>query len=285
MSARTQVVVGRIALLVFVLSAAVACDDGGGDGRAMRVTHPRTPDQAIVEVTVAGGIAPPEVQVSDTLPLVWLAGDGRHLVASHGGASAPALAPLEERRLTPSVVQRFLRQAQQAGLLDADADYGKPEIFDAVSTRVVVVADGGRHDVVVRALGYPVTDLDGATLEARAEVSRFVNELEDPGSLPGAGEPRRYVPAEVAVFVLDPATSTLAPASWPLGDLATLGAPTGWPTETTRCFVVSGAEVATLNAIATKTSRSTPWQSAGSQWQIAFRPLLPDEHTCADVVP
>jgi len=282
---RSQVGVGRIALLVLVAAAAVACDDGGGDGRATRIAHPRTPDRAIVEVTVSGGIPPPEVRVSDTLPLVWLAGDGRHLAASHDVASTPALAPLAERRLAESAVQRLLRHAQQAGLLNADADYGTPEIFDAVSTRVVVVADGGRHDVFVRALGYPVTDLDGATLAARAEVSRFVNELEDPGSLPGAGEPRRYVPAEVAVFVLGRATSTLAPASWPLGDLATLGTPTGWPTETARCFVVSGAEVVALSAIATHTPRSTPWQSVGSQWQVALRPLLPDEHTCADIVP
>jgi hypothetical protein len=275
--------VGLVALLVLVVTVLVACGDG--DGSATRVAHPRTSGTAIIEVTSSGGIAPPELRVSDTLPVAWLAGDGRYLAPSDDGVSPPALVPVVERRLTEPAIQRLLQDARRAGLLEPDADYGTPKIFDAVNTRVVVVADGRRHDIVVQALGYPVTDLDDATLAARAEVSRFVGELTEPGSLPGGERAQPYVPTEVAVFVLGSATSDLAPVTWPLGDLATLGTPTRWPTEAARCFVVSGDEVATLSAIATQTPRLTPWQSGDGRWQLALRPLLPDEHTCGDVVP
>jgi hypothetical protein len=271
-------------LLALVATIAVGCD-GGNDEQATRVVHPRTPGEAIVEVTASGGIPPAEVRVSDTLPQVWLAGDGRYLAPSGSGARAPALTSLAEWRLGEPAIQRLLQHARRVGLFHPDADFGTPEIFDAVNTRVVVVAGGRRHDVIVRALGYPVTDLDDATLAARAEVSRFLDELEDPASLPDVAAPQPYSPAGVAVLVLGPATSTLTPATWPLGDLATQGTPTGWPTETTRCFVVSGTDVATLSATATQTARSTPWRSGGATWQLALRPLLPDEHTCADIVP
>ena len=116
-------------------------------------------------------------------------------------------------------------------------------------------------------------------------MSRFLDELEDPGSLAGVGKPKPYLPTEIAVFVLGPTTIDASTAIWPLGDLATLGMPTGWPTETARCFVVSGVDAATLRAIVAETPRAKPWQSGDAWWQVALRPLLPDEHTCADVVP
>lgn len=280
---RSTNVVGPVALLVLVATVLVAC--GGGDGTATRVTHPHTSDLAIVEVTTGGGLAPAELRVADTLPIAWLGGDGRLLARSDGGDPPPALTPVTEWRLPERAVQRLLQDARRAGLLEPDADFGTPEIFDATSTRIVVVADGRRHDVVAAALGYPVTDLDEATVAARAEVSRFVGALTDPGSLPGAEGARPYEPTEIAVFVLGPATSDVAPVTWPLGDLATLGTPTRWPTEAARCFVVGGDDAATLGALAARTSRLAPWQSGDERWQLALRPLLPDEHTCADLVP
>lgn len=271
---------------MFLVCAAVACSGGRVTGRDARISHPQVPDEAILEVTASGGIPPPEVRVSDTLPRVWLAGDGRYLApSSTAETSTPALVAVEERHLTEAAIQSLLRDAQQAGLLEPDAEYGKPEVFDAVNTRIAIVAGGRRHDVIVRALGYPVSDLDEATVTARAEVARFLDDLEHPASLSGVGEPRPYSPTEIAVFVLGPATSDVLPAIWPLGDLDTLGTLTRWPTETARCFVISGTDAATLLPIAAQTPRSTPWQSANARWQIVLRPLLPDEHTCADVVP
>lgn len=284
---RLQPAAGAILAVAMVLIA--SCTHAGNDHPATttsrQFTHPGGADEVVIEVSRGGGLVLPVVRVGDTLPRVWISGDGHYLRQVAGATDNPALGTLEERRIPEATLQNLLTEANNAGLLADSPDFGAPKIFDAVNTRILAVTDGKRHDVLVRALGYPVSDLDAATVAARERVSRFIDLLEHPERIAGAGAPHTYTPAGVSVWVLGPApASTSAPAAtWPLGDLATVGTPTDWPAPSARCLVVAGDDLRAVDASAAGTSRSAPWHSGNGLWQIAMRPLLPDEHTCADV--
>ena len=60
----------------------------------------------------------------------------------------------------------------------------------------------------------------------------------------------------------------------PVGQLQGLG-----------CVTVTGADVVTVREAATSANVLTPWSSVGHRWFVAFRPLLPEESTCADLRP
>lgn len=243
-------------------------------------------DGMVIEVSSGGGLAPPEVRVSDSLPRVWIAGDGRHLRQTSGTSSPPALVTLEDRRISETALDGLLEHARSAGLLADNPDYGTPRIVDAMVTRIVVVTDAVRHEVRVSALGYPNLGLDDAAVAARARLSQFLDALQNPERLDSAGGPTPYRPTELAVFVLGSADASApdTPASWPLGDLGTAGTPTDWPVGTARCLVVTGGDVESVAMAAAGVGRFAPWRAADGLWDIALRPLLPDEHSCADVL-
>lgn len=270
---------------IMIAGCAHTASDDQKDTARTPFTHPGGADEVVIEVSSGGGLVLPVVRVDDSLPRVWISGDGRYLRQVAGGAGTPALVALEERRVPEAALQGLLAEASDAGLLADSPDYGTPKIFDAMNTRIVVVADGRRHDVLVRALGYPVTDLDAATVAARERVSRFIDLLEHPERIAGIGAPRPYAPAGVAVFVIGPASASAAarPATWPLGDLATVGTPTDWPVPSARCLLATDAERQAVETAATGIARFAPWRSGDALWEIALRPLLPDEHSCADV--
>lgn len=251
-----------------------------------RVTLTGASDAMVIELSIGGGLAPPTVRVSDSLPRVWIAGDGRYLRQTSDGPPNPALPRLEERRISPDAVAGLLDQARTAGLLEDNPDYGKPLIADAMVTRVVVVTGGIRHQVLVSALGYPTSGLDGAAVAARAKLSAFIDVLQHPERIAGVSGPSSYPPAELAVFVLGVADASpqKPPATWPLGGLGTAGAPSDWPAGAERCLVLTGGDVTSVAEAAAGQDQFTPWRAADGVWDIALRPLLPDEHSCADVV-
>lgn len=239
----------------------------------------------VIELSIGGGLAPAAVRVSDSLPRVWIGGDGRYLRQTPDGSPNPALPTLEERRISEDAVGGLIDQARAAGLLADNPDYGKPLITDAMVTRVVIVAGGTRHEVLVSALGYPNASLSDAAVAARAKVSAFIDVLQHPERIAGVSAPIPYPPAQVAVFVLGSADATgdKAPATWPLGDLGSAGAPSDWPAGAARCLVVSGGEVTSVARAAAGKDRFTPWRAGDGLWDIGLRPLLPDEQSCADV--
>lgn len=282
--------VSRVAALTAVL-AALATMAGCGHSRdgdkttvAETLATSSGSDEVAIEVSTGGGLVLPAVRVSDSLPRVWISGTGRYL-RQMPGPDMPALATLEERRIPEAALETLLAQAADAGLLADNPDYGNPNIADAMNTRIVIVSGGKRHEVLVRALGYPAASLDAATTAARERLSHFIDELESPGNIAGAEDPHPYAPTAVAVFVLGPATETpaSAPAQWPLGDPPTLGEPTQWPTPSARCLVATGADLGAVSAAAAGITRFVPWRSGDTLWQVAMRPLLPDEQSCADV--
>jgi hypothetical protein len=122
--------------------------------------------------------------------------------------------------------------------------------------------------------------------EARAALADFQGAFGDlkalvPEGSIGPEEP--YVPTEMRVFVLpyrgEPELPQ-QPVEWPVaGSLETFGEPIDVP-EDARCGVVSGEDLAGVLGAAATANQLTPWTSDGAEYQLIFRPLLPDEHGC-----
>lgn len=247
---------------------------------------PNTNGDMVIEVSVGGGLVRPAVRVADSLPRIWISGDGRYLRKNAGASGNPALPALEQRRITDTALAGLVDKARAAGLLDENPNYGDPRFADAMVTRVVIVSGGQRHSVLISALGYPNLGLADPETAARARLSEFLDLLNHPERIPGVGGPSTYTPTGIAVFVLgaaDPSAPT-PPATWPLGDLASAGETTDWPDRSARCEVVTGADAAAVAAAAEGRDQSTPWRSGDGQWDVALRPLLPNERSCADVL-
>jgi len=244
-----------------------------------------TSGDMVIEVSVGGGLVPPHARVTDTLPQIWITGDGRYLRQTPDTPANQALATLQQWRIPETALPGLIDAARTAGLLEDNPDYGKTSIVDAMVTRVVVVSGGFRHEVLVSAVGYPNPGLDAAAVAARERLSGFLDVLEHPERIAGVSGPAPYTPTELAVFVLGTADDSTpgTPAVWPLGDLGSAGEPVDWPTATAGCRVLSGDDVAAVSAAAAGATAVGPWRSGDGLWAIALRPLLPDEHSCADV--
>jgi hypothetical protein len=294
--------VGRIGVAiaaVAVLASAcggVANDDPGSGGTtgatgATGIEHPTGADQVILRMAYQGGFVPYEYTLGST-PFWSLFGDGTLIVPGPQIEiyPGPALPNLTATQLSEDGIQAILQAARDAGLLDGDADYGDQCIADAATTVFTTTADGTTSVVSAYALdvGEPAgtcgSDKDA---DARAKLAAFQAKLTDLQSwLPdgSVGSERPFGPTEMRVYVLpyqgDPELPQ-DPIEWPLEPpLDAFGEPIPNAPADTRCGVVTGEDLATLLAATRDANALTPWTSDGSDHQLIFRPLLPDEHTC-----
>jgi hypothetical protein len=294
--------VGRIGVAiaaVAVLASAcggVANDDPGSGGTtgatgATGIEHPTGADQLILRMAYQGGFVPYEYTLGST-PFWSLFGDGTLIVPGPQIEiyPGPALPNLTATQLSEDGIQAILQAARDAGLLDGDADYGDQCIADAATTVFTTTADGTTSVVSAYALdvGEPAgtcgSDKDA---DARGKLAAFQAKLTDLRSwLPdgSVGSERPFDPAEMRVYVLpyqgDPELPQ-DPIEWPLEPpLDAFGEPIPNAPADTRCGVVTGEDLATLLAAARDANALTPWTSDGSDHQLIFRPLLPDERTC-----
>jgi hypothetical protein len=294
--------VGRIGVAiaaVAVLASAcggVANDDPGSGGAtgatgATGIEHPTGADQLILRMAYQGGFVPYEYTLGST-PFWSLFGDGTLIVPGPQIEiyPGPALPNLTATQLSEDAIQAILQAARDAGLLDGDADYGDQCIADAATTVFTTTADGTTSVVSAYALdvGQPAgtcgSDKDA---DARAKLAAFQAKLTDLQSwLPdgSVGSERPFDPTEMRVYVLpyqgDPDLPQ-DPIEWPLEPpLDAFGEPIPNAPADTRCGVVTGEDLATLLSATRAANALTPWTSDGSDYQLIFRPLLPDEHTC-----
>jgi hypothetical protein len=221
-----------------------------------------------------------ETRRPDHLPKLSVFGDGRVVVVGPTTLEypGPALPNLQEFRVTPDGLTRILDAARAAGLLgDEPPDYGEPGITDQATTTVTVHADGVTRRADAYALGFKGR-LSGVTPEQdenRRRLERFIEQAGDVAALRNdvvSRSERRYEPGAIAVLVrLSDATGTDTHA-WPLGDLAG-----------TDCVVFTGSDLGSVVAAARAAREGEAWTSAGASYDLDFRPLLPDEHSCNDV--
>jgi hypothetical protein len=269
------------AVAVVTATVALAACGESTSGESGPPRAPTGPDEVVVRVVTEGGFTA-ETRRPAHLPQLSVFGDGRVVVIGPTALQypGPALPNLQEFRVTRAGLARILETARAAGLLDdAVPDYGDPGVTDQATTTVTVRADGITRRVDVYALGFRgrVSGVTPEQSEQRDRLQQFIELAGDAGALGDdvvAGSERRYEPTALAVRVEPADASDGETHGWPLGDLA--GA---------ECAVHRGADVARALDVARTAHEGDAWESAGATYTVTFRPLLPDERTCADLSP
>jgi len=277
-----------VAVLAVVILGACGGDEdtgpvvqrpGDGDG----IEHPPGADDLVLQVHTAGGLAAPPLAA---IPELNVYGDRRAIVLGPTTLEfpGPALPNLQQGFLNDEELQEVLRAATAAGLLEDEApDYGDPGVTDMPTTRVTINAGGVERTVSAYALAYEDGDDDLAPdqREARARLRELVAVVD------GDVATESYEADAVAVFVRPYLTDEIPAAGrrdWPLGDLAGAGERYEG-VDDTRCLVVTGDDARTVLDVAGDAREGARWSSGGSDYALVFRPLLPNEAGCDDLVP
>ena len=279
----------RPALAAAVLLGMAAC---GQPGAATTVptatstaTEPATSGLAL-RVESTGGFVSPSM-TTGRLPLVSVYADGR--VITQGPVAAtypgPALPNLQEQRIGPSALRDLVDEALAAGVADT-TDLGTPPIADATSTRFTVVTASHTYVREAYALSETPADAEGLTGAQRTARTKLAGLLDRLSGLSGTGgDSSPYSASAVAALAspwVDPQDGLAQPdAAWPGPDLP--GEPTGGRPDLT-CVTATGDQTTSLLTAAASANANTPWVTRdGSRWTVTFRPLLPDESSCADL--
>jgi hypothetical protein len=276
------------AVSLFLLTACAA------NGAAPVDVGPSGPvdDSLVLQVKQVGGFVAATTNVT-RLPIVSVYADGR--VITEGPQieiyPGPALPNLQMQRIDPSAVDALAREAEAAGV-KTGTDFGEPGVADIPSTRFTLVTDTGRQQLDVVALRETSPEMPGLTDAQRAARAKLVTFLDAVTSLtvPTASDapvPSEAYEPQVLTAVARPYTAptdlpgSAAPAV-PWSGPALPGESFGEGTEL-GCVAVTGAQLAPVLAAVRKANAATAWTSAGKQWSLTFRPLLPGESGCADL--
>ncbi|TFV66464.1 hypothetical protein E4P40_25320 [Blastococcus sp. CT_GayMR20] len=290
----------RPVLAVALLLGTAACAERtGSPGSASPSSAVALPDgdegTLVLQAEFTGGFVTPET-IPSRLPLASVYADGRVLVEGPVAAIYPGFAwpNVQVLDIGPDGVQALADRALAAGVAETD-DLGMPPLADVPSTRFTLVTAEETYVREVYGLtetqGMPDTGLTEQQLAARGELSGLLDELTGLAvSEDGAPVPESWTPAAVAAVVRPwtPSEEDIAqgltpePRAWPGPPLP--GEPLG-PFPDLGCVTASGPEATAVIEAAKAANMLTPWLSAdGARWSLLFRPLLPHETSCADLV-
>jgi hypothetical protein len=253
-----------IALVASALLAGCGTAEPSRSGSAPSAaerTDPASADTLVLRWRLTGGFAGIGGQGSP--PDFSLYGDGRAIVPEKGNPAS-----LREYRLKPEVVRRLTDEARAAGLDRARRTDQPGGIADAFT---LVITFGSARTFIV----YPEARKDPPVqLWRRLDPTRWAASDQ-------AAPSRPYTPTRMAVLA-DPAPGGGGRAKttqWPLPplDRGTPGLAAG------RCQVVGGGDVGTAIRLSRTAAPDTRWRSGDTLYSVRFRPMLPDEHTCADL--
>jgi hypothetical protein len=266
----------RLALIAVLVAAAAGC---GARDLVVDPASPYGPDDLVLRIEGGGGMAAPD-RLLTSAPFFNLYGDGRVITTGPVPAiyPGPALPNLQLSHVGPFDPPILARKAVDAGV--GSADVGQLQIADGGWTRFTVLTENGEKSTQVTELNAD-EGLTRSQKSAREKLRKLLDELT---GNPAVDRSTPYVATEVAVSAIpwsDPADPSLPPpppVAWP-------GPALPGPVENGRtpCLVVTGDQAEAVLAAATKANSLTPWTSDGKTWRIGLRPLLPDEHTCADL--
>jgi hypothetical protein len=125
--------------------------------------------------------------------------------------------------------------------------------------------------------GYDGDDLTDEQRANREALTAFLSEASE------TRRTRAYRPEALAVLVAEhEGPDTAEPAlDWPLDDLSEVLAGSDEPRE--GCLLVTGEDLVTVLDTARNATTLTPWTSVDRQYDLVFRPLLPNERDCDDL--
>lgn len=212
-----------------------------------------TPDALVLRTTTTGGIA--GLGAPGTMPDFSLYGDGRAIT---GGAHPT------EYHLTVRALRRLVAEAGRAGLATSRTVDNR-NVADATYKVITFVLGGRARTTKIIQEGGPADD----------PAARFLPRLV-PANWPRGDQSRApvpYHPARVAVLAAA-VPGGGAGAAWPLRPL-TGGTRVGART----CTVFTGGDVPRAERLAARPE----WRDHGQTFQVAVRPLLPDERDCTSL--
>ncbi|GAA4610290.1 hypothetical protein BJY16_007767 [Actinoplanes octamycinicus] len=281
---RTRGLLTAAAIPLILMAGCARPDSAGSAGNAadpITESASATDPTVLVRIAQEGGFVPTSYRYG-RLPDVTVYADGR--VISNGPVPAiapgPALPNLQVLRITPERAAQWAADAIAAGV-KTGADLGAPGVADIPDTVITATSGGTTQTVRVTALhqAQPTDpNLSASQQAARKKLAGYVDELTALTTETGSPAPDAYVPDSLAALAQDYVATDdglkQQPQDWPGPALpgAELSPGTGL-----YCVSVSGAEKDKLWAAAGKANMRTPWVSGGKQWQVTFRPLLPDE--------
>jgi hypothetical protein len=276
------------AVTLFLLSACAQTDAAGGPG------DPASPspsggvvasgDQLVLRVAHVGGLAGNKGQLGK-VPDVSVYADGR--VITQGPQIAiypgPTLPNLQVQMASPATVDALVAKGEDLG--GTLGDLGKPGVSDGQTTRITI--NGKTIEAYALTEGQPSDPaLTAAQRAARAKLAAFADQLTSLPTAKGMPAAQPYQATAVAAFATPYVKSTEAPiappvTAWPgpalPGEPVQAGGSQG-------CVSAAGEQAAAVLKAAAGANQLTPWKSGTANWSVVFRPLLPDETTCADVL-
>jgi hypothetical protein len=275
------------ALALLLLLSGCAQPPAGPADPAPTPSGPAASAGLVLGVEQTGGLVPSTTV--GRLPLLAVYADGQ--VITEGPVPAiypgPALPNLQVHTVDRTGVQDLVDRALEAGVAET-TDLGSPPVADAFTTRFTLVLDDRTVVREVYALHETPDrgEVEGVTpdqAEDRKRLRDLLDSLTAPGDAAGTAP---YEPAAVAAIAspwIDPQDGLAHPEQpWPGPRLP--GEPVPGPTGV-GCVTATGEEAAALLAAASSATTLTPWTTAdGSRWSVTFRPLLPDESGCADLI-
>jgi len=252
------------------------------DSSSSSPANPQGADELVLRVEKFGGFVPAEQNLG-RIPEISIYADGRMITEGPVAAiyPGPALPNLQEQLITPELVQSLVKKGQEAGVTNG-ADFGSPNIADAPSTRVVA----GDQSVSVVALSEAQPTDPRLTTEqrtARTKLAAFVKTLQDLPAAEGVADAVAYQPESIAAlartYVAPQGDEPKSPEiAWPGPSLPGTSLNPGLGVG---CVDVTGADTAKVLTAAKTATKITPWTSGTAKWSITFRPLLPEEKSCA----
>ncbi len=291
--------VASLALLALITGCATPSPAGPGstvDPTGSPDTSPRPglatyrPDDLVLRVEVVHGFMPEYFLTQ--LPILSVYGDGRAITEGPQIAidPKPALPNVVIHRISLAGVNALVTRALDHNVGRA-IDYGQPNIYDAPGTRITVLTDSGTLVTDVYALGF-IDAHDGLTdaqRSARRTLQELVDDLRDlPKTVgPELGAEQPYEPAALAAVSQEQTGSASAnepgqpERAWPGPTLP--GEPIGL-IRGFGCLTVTGADGRTVIDAAATATELTPWTSGVRRFLVDFRPLLPDETSCDDLI-
>jgi hypothetical protein len=186
------------------------------------------------------------------------------------------------QKISPRAIDAIVAEARQLGLLGTKSDFTGAPMPGSMLGHIELVAGGTKYELT----GSPAVDAtDGATPapSTPAAFAAFWNKITGlamwlPDEL---GQSSSYEPTQLAVLALPP-TDAPAPikpteVAWPLATpFAQFGTALG--TNTYRCAVVSGADLAKLGPVVKQANQLTRFvDGAGTRDSLVVRVLVPGE--------
>ncbi|WP_410660843.1 hypothetical protein [Amycolatopsis sp. lyj-112] len=228
---------------------------------------PTDPGTLVLRTKTYVGMPSPKPAV---LPEFSLYGGGRLLVP---GEPEGTLQVVSTKRLDDRAVRNVYAAAHGADL-DRDEFVPNDDVLDGFLLVFTLYGGEGRRHQVRAAT--PTSEY-GGRLE---ELADFQDDLAEVAKEAEA-VPEHYRPTRMAAIAW--ASSTYPKETdvrpWPFASFAGTQSVDGG-----RCVVVEGDALRQAENLARSAVPTTRWRTAETTWRVVFRPLLPDEKSCEDLV-